>query len=203
MRLLLDEMHAGSAARALAGEGFDVVAVCEVLDFRGRADDDVLGVAAAQERAVVTENVRDFAALADSWATTGRTHHGIVFTLAPEDAVGLRRDHISSARAERDEVLAGWIPQLGQLNWKVALHLGRLWLLAASVSRSIASFLELADMAAALGRRAGARRRRAVTSDDPRMMGGVGQTMVQVNDRRRSSGLRPRGGATTAGTGES
>lgn len=82
MRLLLDEMHAGSAARALTGEGFDVVAVCEVLDLRGRADDDLLGVAAAQERAIVTENVRDFAVLADTWATTGRTHHGIVFTSA-------------------------------------------------------------------------------------------------------------------------
>jgi hypothetical protein len=80
VRLLLDEMHAGSVARALAGEGFDVVGVCEVLDLRGRPDDDLLGLAASQERAIVTENVRDFAALAELWARTGHVHQGIVFT---------------------------------------------------------------------------------------------------------------------------
>jgi hypothetical protein len=80
VRLLLDEMHAGSVARALAGEGFDVVAVGQVLDLRGRADDELLGVAASQERAIVTENVRDFAALAERWAGTGNVHQGIVFT---------------------------------------------------------------------------------------------------------------------------
>jgi hypothetical protein len=80
VRLLLDEMHAGSVARTLVGEGFDVVAVCEVPDPRGRADGELLGVASSQGRAIVTENVRDFAPLADSWAGTGRAHNGIVFT---------------------------------------------------------------------------------------------------------------------------
>jgi predicted nuclease of predicted toxin-antitoxin system len=80
VRLLLDEMHAGSVARALTAEGFDVVAVCEDRDLRGRADDEILGVAASQDRAVVTENVRDFAALAERWARTGRPYPGIVVT---------------------------------------------------------------------------------------------------------------------------
>jgi hypothetical protein len=83
VRLLLDEMHAGSVARALVAEGFDVVAVCDVLDLRGQADEELLRVAASQKRAVVTENVRDFAPLAERWSRTGHAHAGIVFT-SPE-----------------------------------------------------------------------------------------------------------------------
>jgi hypothetical protein len=73
-------MHADAVARALTRRGFDVVAACAVPDLRGRPDDELLAAATADGRAVVTENVRDFAPLATSWAAAGRPHGGIVFT---------------------------------------------------------------------------------------------------------------------------
>ena len=80
VKLLLDEMHASSAAEALRAAGFDVVAVTAITDWRGRSDEEVLEAAANDDRAVVTENVRDFAALARQCQRSGRAHAGIVFT---------------------------------------------------------------------------------------------------------------------------
>lgn len=80
MRLLLDEMHAPVVAETLRADGHDVVAVAETAELRGLADEDVLIHATAEGRAVVTENVVDFAALATRWATEGRAHGGLVFT---------------------------------------------------------------------------------------------------------------------------
>jgi len=80
VRLLLDEMHAGVAAGELRGLGLDVVAAQERADLRGLGDEDLLVRASAEERALVTENVKDFATLARQWAADGRAHPGIVFT---------------------------------------------------------------------------------------------------------------------------
>lgn len=80
MKLLLDEMHAAAGAAALRDRRIDVVAVTERTDLRGAADADLLVWAAGEGRALVTENVRDFAPLAQEWAVTGRDHAGIVFT---------------------------------------------------------------------------------------------------------------------------
>jgi hypothetical protein len=80
VRLLLDEMHAASIAGRLRDGGFDVIAVTEERELRGRADEDLLGFAAGERQVVVTENVRDFAPLARDWAAVGRAHDGIVFT---------------------------------------------------------------------------------------------------------------------------
>ena len=80
MRLLLDEMHAPSIARALVGEGTDVLAVAAEASLRGSPDEDLLSQAADSGRALVTENVVDFSALADSWAVERRSHAGLVFT---------------------------------------------------------------------------------------------------------------------------
>lgn len=83
MKLLLDEMHAAAAARALRTEGFDVVAVAETAELRGLPDDELLEAAARAERALVTENVRDFAVIARAWTAAGRRHAGIIFTSQP------------------------------------------------------------------------------------------------------------------------
>ena len=80
MRILLDEMHAASIARALRERGIDAVAVTESSGLRGSSDVALLEHAAAEARAVVTENVRDFAPLAAQWAAEQRTHGGIGFT---------------------------------------------------------------------------------------------------------------------------
>lgn len=80
MRFLLDEMHAVAAAEALRARDVDAVAVAERADLRSLPDPDVLAAGAVEARAVVTENVRDFAPLASGWASRGRAHAGIVFT---------------------------------------------------------------------------------------------------------------------------
>ncbi|MGH9243072.1 MAG: DUF5615 family PIN-like protein [Acidimicrobiales bacterium] len=80
VKLLLDEMHAPAVAADLRGRGCDAVAVKERPELIGISDHEVLVAATAEGRAVVTENVKDFAALAQRWAAAGEHHGGIVFT---------------------------------------------------------------------------------------------------------------------------
>ncbi|MCB0989221.1 MAG: DUF5615 family PIN-like protein [Microthrixaceae bacterium] len=80
MNLLLDEMHAAAVASALRARSFDIVAVTEIAELRGTADADLLVWAAAHQRAIVTENIRDFVPLAQRWAAAGQDHAGLVFT---------------------------------------------------------------------------------------------------------------------------
>lgn len=94
MRLLLDEHHDPSVARRLRERGEDVVAVAEREDLRGRADADVFAAAGAEGRAIVTENVRDFAALARRAGELGESHPGVILTAAsrfPRTAHARRR----------------------------------------------------------------------------------------------------------------
>jgi hypothetical protein len=80
VRLLLDEVHAPGAAVQLTGGAFDVVAVAAQPDLRGMADDELLGYAATEIRALVTENVADFMPLATRWVDEHTAHAGLIFT---------------------------------------------------------------------------------------------------------------------------
>lgn len=80
MKLLLDEMHAPNIARALADDGEDVVAVAAEASLRGSPDANLLDHATTSGRALVTENIVDFAKLSELWATEGRSHAGLIFT---------------------------------------------------------------------------------------------------------------------------
>lgn len=80
MRLLLDEHHDPEGARRLRKLGHDVVAVAERDDLRGLSDADIFAAAIAEERAVVTENARDFLVLARAAAAEDVRHHGVVVT---------------------------------------------------------------------------------------------------------------------------
>lgn len=80
MRFLLDEMHTPTAAERLRFLGVDAVAVVERPEWAGLADEELLRVAAADRRVLVTENVKDFAVIARRWAATGTAHGGLVFT---------------------------------------------------------------------------------------------------------------------------
>jgi len=80
VKLLLDEMHAPSIADVLTADALDVVAVASVPDLRGLSDADLLVHASSSGRALVTENIVDFAPLANQWATENRTHPGLIFT---------------------------------------------------------------------------------------------------------------------------
>ena len=87
-RLLLDEMLTPTIAHELRERGHDVSAMTERPHVVSLPDDQVLAVAEAEGRAVVTANVGDFATLDTQWAATGRVHGGIVFVTAsafPQD----------------------------------------------------------------------------------------------------------------------
>jgi hypothetical protein len=79
VRLLTDEHYATDIAIQLRAAGHDAVAVLE-LGMTGTADDELLAFATAQGRALLTNNVRDFATIALLWAKGGQDHHGLLFT---------------------------------------------------------------------------------------------------------------------------
>ena len=80
MKLLLDEMHAPAVAARLRASGHNAVAVKERPEMIGLPDRELLVLASAEGRALVTENVKDFAALHTSTLVAGERHAGLVFT---------------------------------------------------------------------------------------------------------------------------
>lgn len=82
MRLLLDEHHDPEVARQLAARGHDVTAVAPPEPGRSLSDTEVLDRATAERRALVTEDVRDFAVEHGRRLAAGIAHFGIVVTSA-------------------------------------------------------------------------------------------------------------------------
>lgn len=80
MRLLLDEHYSPRIAEDLRSRGHDVVSATERGDLRGVGDRELLRLAAADGRALVTENVADFMPLVREAAAGGDRHFGVVFT---------------------------------------------------------------------------------------------------------------------------
>lgn len=82
MKLLLDEMFPPSLAEQLRARGHDVVSLHEP-DFRhleGMPDADVYETAMTVERALVTENVADFARLEVDALSRGISGPTLIFT---------------------------------------------------------------------------------------------------------------------------
>lgn len=80
MRLLLDVHHSRVAAERLRQDGCDVLAAADDSRMRVMADDDLLRAATADQRALVTENIKDFDRIIRAWASTGEHHAGVLFT---------------------------------------------------------------------------------------------------------------------------
>lgn len=80
MKLLLDELYSPTIAEELRKAGHDVVSVQESDDLRGLDDRELWVRASAEGRALVTENVADFAPLVREAAAQGDRHLGVVFT---------------------------------------------------------------------------------------------------------------------------
>lgn len=79
MRLLLDEHYADVIAQRLREAGHDVQTVSE-RGLKGLDDEALLVLCAGEDRALVTNNVRDFVPLARAWAAAGREHAGLLLT---------------------------------------------------------------------------------------------------------------------------
>jgi hypothetical protein len=80
VKLLLDELYSQEIAEQLRVRGHDVTAVAERVDLRGLPDEQLFNYAAADRRALVTENWRHFSALVTQAAHEGANHYGVVFT---------------------------------------------------------------------------------------------------------------------------
>lgn len=80
MKLLLDEMLSPAIARELRSRGHDVEPIVGVHDREGLSDFEVLALARAERRAVVTNNLRDFRPLHHQAITPGGAgHFGMIF----------------------------------------------------------------------------------------------------------------------------
>jgi predicted nuclease of predicted toxin-antitoxin system len=81
VKLLLDEMISPRIARELRREGFDVVAVkADRPELEALADREVLRHAAAERRALVSNDVLDFKLIHNRMLADGEGHCGILFT---------------------------------------------------------------------------------------------------------------------------
>lgn len=78
MKLLLDEHYAPELASSLRERGHDVGAVAERIDLRHLVDVDILAVATAEGRAVVTEDAKDFVPIGARRLPSREAHFGIV-----------------------------------------------------------------------------------------------------------------------------
>lgn len=77
MRLFLDAHISGPRiARALRKAGDDVRAADEERELDGLTDEELLSIAASEERIFVTFDVKDFPVIARRWAEAGRAHAG-------------------------------------------------------------------------------------------------------------------------------
>lgn len=79
-KLLLDEHIWEGLAAALVEKGYDVVHLNHT-EHRGINDEPLLTLAAAQSRALLTNNHRDFVPLARTWFESDHAHAGIVLSV--------------------------------------------------------------------------------------------------------------------------
>jgi predicted nuclease of predicted toxin-antitoxin system len=79
MRILLDAHISGrTVGKALIEGGHDVRALDSEIELEGLSDPEVLELAAAEGRVLVTANIRDFEPLLREWAGEGRSHAGVI-----------------------------------------------------------------------------------------------------------------------------
>ena len=80
MKLLLDEMLSPAIARELRGRGHDVEPIAGNSDREALSDPEVLALARAEHRTIVTNNLRDFRPLHHEAITPGGAgHFGMIF----------------------------------------------------------------------------------------------------------------------------
>jgi hypothetical protein len=80
VKLLLDEMLSPAIARELRSRGHDAEPFAGNPDRAARPDSEVLALARAEHRAIVTNNLRDFRPLHHEAITPGGTgHFGMIF----------------------------------------------------------------------------------------------------------------------------
>jgi hypothetical protein len=76
--LLLDEMFSDTIAQQLNAKGHDVLAVVADPALIALPDDQILSLATAAQRALVTANIKDFMPLDAAYRAAGHDHAGLI-----------------------------------------------------------------------------------------------------------------------------
>jgi hypothetical protein len=122
VKALLDEQLSPQIAVLLRQVGLDVEAVAARPDLAGRSDMVIFEVACREDRAVITNNIKDFRPLAAQWLAQGRVHGGLIL-LPPartrtRAATTMLADRIASILQDNPDGLASserWISPLPSL----------------------------------------------------------------------------------------
>lgn len=119
MRALLDEQLSPILAQALRDRGLDVVAVSERPDLIGAGDRRLMEIATDEERAVVTNNIKDFRPLAAEFLVGGRVHGGLVLLPSARSrskgAIGALATAIAGIMRDHPDGIAGGEVWIGPL----------------------------------------------------------------------------------------
>ena len=109
MKILLDAHISGrTVGEALIEGGHDVRALDSESELEGLSDPEVLEMATAEGRVLVTANIRDFAPLLREWAGESRSHAGVI--LVPSS---VRNEAFGVLISDVEETLA----DIGQEEW--------------------------------------------------------------------------------------
>ena len=119
MKALLDEQLSPLIAALLRQRGHDVIAVAEHRDLLGSSDRHILEVATRDQRAVVTNNIKDYRPLAAERLARGLPPAGLILLPSTRtrtrDAVAAVADAIEQILLAHPDGIASserWIPPL-------------------------------------------------------------------------------------------
>jgi Domain of unknown function (DUF5615) len=100
VKALLDEQLSPLIAQLLRERGLDVMAAAERSDLIETSDHEVVEVATREQRAVVTNDIKDFRPIAAERLTDGRGHAGLILLPASRsrsrDSTGKLADAIEA-----------------------------------------------------------------------------------------------------------
>ncbi len=103
VKLLLDEHIWEGLVIALTKQGYDVLHINHT-DQRGIDDEPLLAFAASQNRAVLTNNHKDFAPLIRDWFFAEREHSGVILSIQLPRGKLLRQTENMLAQLSAEEL---------------------------------------------------------------------------------------------------